>query len=811
MSVKSTYNFVPVPNEKEVFLPDWADKVSHDIPFSDGESGEIELRITAETPIFIRNGHSKEDVKAFENFIAKKKKDNSFKPNDEDQKRIDKYLSFSNIDGKHFIPATSLKGMFRNVLEIMSFSRMRQIKGITDNEYDVFGLRDMNNDEYSKSEIRNIKSGWLTKKEEKWIINECSNHRISIKSIEDKFGLRLNSLKNISAIEKYELCKLNNHNNQFSFSFSQDLGKFVGKEYNIDSYGDFEGSIVMFGDIDNKRYDFIFSKKQKIDYEVDEKLIDVMDSLEKDNKNSLWKFFKNRKGDIPVFFKLDDTNRVKHFGFSKLYRLNNSNYINNLEPIKSYQNSNFKKNIDFGELIFGNTRENPLKGRVFFSHAFAENVIEIPETERILNSPKPSFYPAYLKQDGDKGILKVGSFYKTYLNSNSELKGYKRYPVHLDIKPNIESENENISSLFKPLDKQTTFEFKVRYHNLRKTEIGALISAMTFHGNTNDFFHSIGSAKPYGFGKIKVELKSKKEYDKYLQEFEFEINKHLEKINDEKNKSFTKSETINELLSIASSPIDKSVDRLLLYPKIESIKGNEFNEYKKNKKYLENYSERNKAIKIKSLITSDFFEKKENHKKELLILKNKEENKILEKIKFLVKEIEDFKNQEKYRDAILKIKELNLINEVKNKDKQIQDLEKLIKDKELKVEVENLIKRESLEELNEFIKNFPFHERANEIRSLIKRLSPKLYPERYNKIDLKLFLKEVPHWIRKNNINIADFEKELISNTKRVINVELENNKKRKAWEDFENRNTWGLVKDIIGSDNAKRLFEELI
>ena len=39
--VKSTYNFVPAPEEHEVFKPTWADHVSHDIPFEDGESGEI--------------------------------------------------------------------------------------------------------------------------------------------------------------------------------------------------------------------------------------------------------------------------------------------------------------------------------------------------------------------------------------------------------------------------------------------------------------------------------------------------------------------------------------------------------------------------------------------------------------------------------------------------------------------------------------------------------------------------------------------------------------------------------------------------
>ena len=57
--ITAPYNFVPL-NEK-VFYPPWSDDVSHDIPFSDGESGEIELKIEAKSPIFIRNHYQDGD------------------------------------------------------------------------------------------------------------------------------------------------------------------------------------------------------------------------------------------------------------------------------------------------------------------------------------------------------------------------------------------------------------------------------------------------------------------------------------------------------------------------------------------------------------------------------------------------------------------------------------------------------------------------------------------------------------------------------------------------------------------------------
>src|SRR5690554_5877657 len=113
--IKAPFNFVPLNNK--VYLPDWHHQVSHDIPFSDGESGEIELELEAMTPIFVRNGHTKSDAK----------------------NKNEDYVSFSKKSDGYFIPGTSLKGMFRNVLEIMSFGKMRQISN------DRYGFRDLQN------------------------------------------------------------------------------------------------------------------------------------------------------------------------------------------------------------------------------------------------------------------------------------------------------------------------------------------------------------------------------------------------------------------------------------------------------------------------------------------------------------------------------------------------------------------------------------------------------------------------------------------------------------------------------------------
>ena len=104
--INAPYNFVPLSDK--VVIPEWGDKVSHDLPFRDGISGELELTITAKTDILVggmqNNGH---------------------------------VHFFKTPDGKYAIPGSSLRGMFRNVMEIATFSRMSAV------DEKSYGLRDI--------------------------------------------------------------------------------------------------------------------------------------------------------------------------------------------------------------------------------------------------------------------------------------------------------------------------------------------------------------------------------------------------------------------------------------------------------------------------------------------------------------------------------------------------------------------------------------------------------------------------------------------------------------------------------------------
>ena len=203
MAIKAPFNFVPLADK--VFFPEWAAQISQDIPFKDGVSGTINLKITAESPIFVRNGHTSKD-----------KEENN-----------ETYKSFSKTpDGKYFIPATSIKGAIRNVLEIMSFGKMAQVQNQS------FGIRDLStgsDGRFYREKIKpeNIHCGWLKMEDEDhYLLEDCGlPWRISAEALDGKFGVGLKDFifygdfsndENRTAAAKYDLFKGQNLVQTFS-------------------------------------------------------------------------------------------------------------------------------------------------------------------------------------------------------------------------------------------------------------------------------------------------------------------------------------------------------------------------------------------------------------------------------------------------------------------------------------------------------------------------------------------------------------------------------------------------------------------
>lgn len=133
-----------------------------------------------------------------------------------------------------------------------------------------------------------------------------------------------------------------------------------------------------------------------------------------------------------------------------------------------------------------------MKGRVNISHAFAcgtPNKCGIVTT--VLGSPKPSYGPLYASSG-------------TWNDANAQIKGRKRYPVRTTLLPPNEG-TDSQTCKFIPLDQGTSFKGRIAFHNLKECELGALIAALTFNGHS-ECCHSIGEAKPLGYGKVKISI-----------------------------------------------------------------------------------------------------------------------------------------------------------------------------------------------------------------------------------------------------------------------------------------------------------------
>ncbi len=576
--ITAPFNFVPL--SEKVFFPNWSELVSHDIPFKDGESGEIDITITAESPIFIRDH--------------------------EDQTR------FCNFRGQYYIPGSSIKGMLREVLEIMSFGKMCPGEHAGNMDDVRFAVRDLSNAKnFYFSEVRGAKAGWLEKSEEGYRIVSCGTPgRIGLEEIDRFFGV---SFKNHfmkgtfdeqederkTAQYKYELLQnlLNERGSdkrvdgEYGFIHERnDAGRAIYRFANSVAAGERRGRLVMTGQPSGrndrngkgKNYEFLFfdpGRDPEI-IEVPEKKFEEFKFIYFDGRDTQptesrdWTYWKKRleSGErVPVFYH-SKGRQLMHFGLAYLYKLPYKHTTGDGVP---FEHKSVKR--DLAETIFGYVEgQDALKGRVHVSHARAESgAKEAEEVSLILGAPRASYYPLYLRQNDQT--------YATYQNDHFRLAGWKRYPVHRGTEEsNIQrgNDNEDVVSRFRPLESGATFRGKIRYHNLKPEEIGSILSALTFHG-CEKCRHSIGLAKAFGYGKIRVEVQMRSK-EHYLKAFELMMNSEIEEWNG--------SEQIRELLTMATVQNNRDNSELR-YMRLDPARHiDEFRKAKKERDYLKYYS-----------------------------------------------------------------------------------------------------------------------------------------------------------------------------------------------------------------------------
>jgi CRISPR-associated protein (TIGR03986 family) len=549
--ITAPYNFVPL--NKEVFYPSWSNdgkEVSHDIPFEDGESGEIDITITAKSPIFIRDHENPKE--------------------------------FCQHNGEYYIPSTSIKGMVRNVLEIMSFGEMRIDEKKLSQPMTV---RDMSD----TKKLVGVATGCGFLKQDaqgKWYIEdygtprtiEYTNKRDKTFNLNGKpyiFTLNQNN-ENMSAEEKYNLLGAKyfeiNVEKKVDDLYDKKGIKIGTKQVALFNSRGEKAYLICTGEITNKEHEFVFaSSDKKADFikNIDDAVARFKTVyFESDSVDgNYWKHTYDKNIGIPIFYRKKDGQY--DIGLTQLFKLLYPNTLKN--AIKQTVKPN---SLDLAHTLFGTEKEKlTLKGRVYFSHfkTTAKPNVFIENLTMTLGSPKPSFYPTYISQNCKNDGKVQDNNYHT-LMQNGEIAGWKRYPLHHN-KPNVNSiEKSDTTATFNPMGiykqdgtfEEFSFTGKLRYHNLKPQELGAILSALTFHANQENFYHNIGLAKAHGFGKIAITVDTE-QHKSALQAFEAMMTLWTK---EKLKKEWIKTEQVKELFAMhyKETNIDGKLKYLVLDP-----------------------------------------------------------------------------------------------------------------------------------------------------------------------------------------------------------------------------------------------------
>jgi CRISPR-associated protein (TIGR03986 family) len=525
--IKAAYNFVPVGQEERYYSPEWKNKISLDIPLSESAvSGKIKLNLTANTALFIKGDDGK----------------------------------FVNINNVEFIPGTSIKGCIRSVLEILSYGHLNEgrVQYKEGGKQILFPYRNIDDRNGYMTRMRNINCGWLVHENGTYsVIDWGKPEKIRYIEISRSFGIDHDLLKKAESIPaKYNL----NSNIYLTGIFSEDIHAIPNRApqdnrrfYKTESFGD-EGIIVFSGYMTNKKSDFIFlCNRAGSTKPVSDAVFSDFEKLNPDYKDIPLYTGNNITNGIPVFF-THQNGIVETMGLPYLHRYYARTSVDEAIP------QNVKgTEPDLSDLIFGSTE---LKGRIWFGHArkITGEQLGSDPIKAVLNSPKASYFPTYLKA------------WDTWDSNGATILGRKRFPIkpNYDISPFIpenkdgEINNDTISDLY-PLKEDAKFEGEVHFHNLNPIELGALLSAITFHGNQKECKHSIGQAKALGYGSISIDIcelflnyqkvnELNVEIVRYLTFFEKEMDSFL-------RSEWKKSLPVKELIAMAKGiPDEKLLD-----------------------------------------------------------------------------------------------------------------------------------------------------------------------------------------------------------------------------------------------------------
>jgi CRISPR-associated protein (TIGR03986 family) len=485
------FNFVPCDPDRVAL---WN---NDDVPdASDGLSGHVSCRLRALKPLLVAGPQER----------------------DSDEPR-----TFFEVDGTPTIPASSLKGMVRKVLEVMSYSKLAPV---TSEQIYYRNVQDSQSTYADRME--KVRGGFLVRSgaeariyparfaqvRYREISSALSGQSPLFSTLASKSGRRQanSNIGDYSAAAQTREWMQQAGSEEVSFSIKGDpstndsevneLTKNKGKYR-------FDGTIVFTGHIPRKKRDFVFFPAQNKPIPVDPEVYDLFREQLTDPQKDLLKAYKeNGRQRVPVFWLPDEGGEVGQIGLARMFRLHCAHRPKDLARPG-------REGRDFCELLFGYADDDgSLRGRVRFGPARPrEDSIE--RTERpfhaIQAGPSASCVSLYLQQGSsgarvsDKG-RNLGL--TNYNSGNPKLRGRKFYWHTRPAEPATEDVSEEMQNDYIPLQSDAEFDFTVRFEGLSEAELGGLLEALEPRENPAEpdqrMAHKIGLGKNFGLGSVRV-------------------------------------------------------------------------------------------------------------------------------------------------------------------------------------------------------------------------------------------------------------------------------------------------------------------
>ncbi len=546
---RAPYNFVPLPDAMldvrhqfdesagpvplEAALPD------HDRYYPDRRSGYFDVTLTTESPLFVRGMTTFKDAEelASSTISDNRRRELKNKPD-----------FFHLVDPlQPVIPGTSLRGMLRNLLEIITFGKLQPVtdrqliyRAVGDttslgNTYKAQTLGANPGDMRLNYPQSTLRGGYLKRTATGWAIRPAQqiNHE-TFALVPVQVAVAVLGPLDYHTIHPVwveptvtRAWYATQGGRQLHLAETQGIASRVSPQ----PAHSVSGTLVVPGQPPQHHhwYPVIYP-------ESNNPLIDIPNT----NANPLWALYEadrelprgnntqTRRLDHdgqPLFYLVDNTGQLVFFGPTMLFRLPYPNTIDDFIPDREQ----YADYYDFAEAMFGFVRreggeqgekQRAYAGRISVTDATIirdqPNAVSPLEphaiTPPILSTPKPTTFQHYLEQPN--GVNTLMEHLLHYGNQNTgnrvrKVRGHKLYwrqrltgTESIAVPEQTRRQHPRQYTSLHAVSANVQFKFRVYFENLTDIELGALTWTLMLQGGGR---HMLGMGKPFGMGVVRLE------------------------------------------------------------------------------------------------------------------------------------------------------------------------------------------------------------------------------------------------------------------------------------------------------------------